>query len=161
MRKIDRTVLSQRLARHDLVGDGPAERAAWHLQMGRSLLHSGKAHDARTVLGDGLRFQPGSVELRIEVVRALAALNEAEQAMDLMKQLPAGAMPAWELNLLCGRMLTVLGRWDEARHLAATVLQQQPDLAEAHYLMGMIYEHDRNWEKAAQEYRAAHKQRGR
>jgi predicted CXXCH cytochrome family protein len=161
MRKIDRAALNRRLAEHDLVGDGPVERAAWHLQMGRKLLEEGKAEEARAILADGLRFQPGSADLQVEMVRALAELKQAEQAMNLVKQLPAGAMPAWEQDLLCGRMLAVLGQWDEARRLVAAVLQQKPDLGEAHYLMGMIYEHDRDWEKAAQEYRAAHIQGSR
>ena len=52
-------------------------------------------------------------------------------------------------------MQAVLGHWAEARYLAVTVLEQQPDLSEAHYLMGVVYQHEGDWEKAAQEYRAA------
>ncbi len=160
-KRIDRAAVNQRLAKHDLVGDGPVQRAAWHLQMGRKLMEEGKAEEARMILTDGLRFQPDSTELRVELVRALADLNQAEQVMALVKQLPPGAMPAWEQDLLCGRMLAVLDRWDEARRLAVAVLKDKPDLGEAHYLMGMVYEHDRDWEKAAQEYRAAHTRGGR
>jgi len=154
--KIDRETLNRRLAQRDLVGDGPVERATWHLQMGRILLAEGKTEEARAILADGLRFQPASVELRVELIRTLADLKQAEQGMSLLEQLPAGAMPTWERDLLRGRMLAALGQWDEARRLAVAVLKEKPDLGEAHYLMGMVYEHDRNWEKAAQEYRAAH-----
>jgi hypothetical protein len=74
-------------------------------------------------------------------------------------------MPAWEPELLRGRMLAALGQWDEARRLATTVLagtnKDSPLRGAAHYLMGTIYEHDRNWEMAAQEYRAAHSMSGR
>jgi hypothetical protein len=62
-------------------------------------------------------------------------------------------------------MLAALGQWDEARRLATAVLagagRDSPLRGAAHYLMGTIYEHDRNWEKAAQEYRAAHPTSGR
>jgi predicted CXXCH cytochrome family protein len=159
--KIDREALNRRLAERELVGDGPAQRAAWHLQMGRKLREEGKAEEARTILAGGLKFLPNSVDLRVEMARALADLKQAEQVMDLLKQLPAGALPTWEQDLLRGRMLTVLDQWDEARRLAAAVLKEKPDLGEAHYLMGMVYEHDRDWEKAAKEYRTAHTRDGR
>ena len=161
VKKIDRTELSRRLAQRELLGDGPATRAAWHLQMGRKLREEGKAEEARTMLADGLKFQPNSVELRAEMVRAMADLKQAEKVIDLVRLLPAGAMPAWEQDLLRGRMLAILGQWDEARRMAAAALKDKPDLGEAHYLMGMVYEHDRDWEKAAQEYRAAHAASGR
>jgi predicted CXXCH cytochrome family protein len=160
-RQIDRQGLRQRLAQHELVGDGPATRAAWHLQMGRKLRDEGKAEEARTMLADGLKFQPDSTELWVEMVRTLVDLKQAEQVLDLVKLLPAGAMPTWEQDLLRGRMLAVLGRWDEARRIGAALLKDRPDLGEAHYLMGLVYEHDRNWEKAAQEYRAARERHGR
>jgi tetratricopeptide (TPR) repeat protein len=159
-KKIGRTELSRRLAQRELLGDGPATRATWHLQMGRKLREEGKAEEARTMLADGLKFQPNSTELWIEMVRVLADLKQAEQTTDLLKLLPAGAMPAWEQNLLRGRMSAVLGQWDQAKRLAAAALQEKPDLPAAHYLMGQIYEHDRDWEKAAQEYRAANKTSG-
>ncbi len=62
-------------------------------------------------------------------------------------------------------MLADLGQWDEARRLAAAVLaganKDSPLLGAAHYLMGTIYEHERNWEKAAQACRVAHSTSGR
>jgi predicted CXXCH cytochrome family protein len=155
-RKIDRAELARRLAQLDLLADGPATRAAWHLQMGRKLREDGQAEEARTLLADGLKFQPDSPDLQAELVRALADLKQAERVIELLKVLPAGALPSWEQNLLYGRMLAALGQWDQARRLATAVLQEKPDLGAAHYLMGMIYEHDRNWENAAREYRAAH-----
>jgi predicted CXXCH cytochrome family protein len=159
--RIDRATLNERLAKYELIGDGPAECAAWNLQMGRKLMDEGKAEEARMVLTDGLRFQPDSVELRVEIVRVLADLKLAEQGLKLLQQLPPDAMPAWEQDVLRGRMLASLGQWEEARRLAMGVLKENPGLGEAHYLMGMVYEHDRDWEKAAQQYRAAHTESGR
>ncbi len=160
-KRINRAALNQRLAERELVGDAPAKRAAWHLQMSRKLRNEGRAEEARAMLADGLKFQPDSVELHMEMIRVLADLKQAEQVMSQVKQLPLGAMPLWEQDLLCGRMLVVLDRWDEARRLAVAVLKDKPGLSEVHYLMGMIYEHDRDWEKAAQEYRKAHAGSGR
>jgi tetratricopeptide (TPR) repeat protein len=133
--------------------------------MGRKLREQGQAEEALALLADGLKLQPDSVPLQVERVRALADLKQATLTLDLLKRLPAGALPAWEPELLRGRMLAALGQWDEARRLAAAVLagakSDSPLRSAAHYLMGTIYEHDRNWEKAAQEYRAAHAPAGR
>jgi hypothetical protein len=74
---------------------------------------------------DGLKFQPDSIELRVEMVRTLAELKQAEQTINLMKQLPAGALTDAEQDLLRGRMLAILGQWDEARRLAAVVLKER------------------------------------
>ncbi len=177
MNKIDRATLRTRLAAVNddsrgrandkplLPGDGPGPRAAWLLEMGRKLREQGQAQEALALLADGLKLQPDSIPLQVERIRALADLKQATLALDLLKRLPVGALPAWEPELLRGRMLAALGQWDEARRLAAAVLagatNDSPLLDAAHYLMGTIYEHDRNWEKAAQEYRAAHSTNGR
>jgi predicted CXXCH cytochrome family protein len=171
-KKIDREALRTRLAAvkddsgkqansySPLLGDGPGPRAAWLLQMGRKLREQGQTQEALALLADGLKLQPDSVPLQVERIRALADLKQATLALDLLKRLPPGAMPAWEPELLRGRMLAALGQWDEARRLVTAVLagagSDSSLCGAAHYLMGTIYEHDRNWEKAAQEYRAAH-----
>ena len=171
MKKIDRETLGVRLAAVNdnsrgraidlspVPGDGPGPRAAWLLQMGRQLREQGRAEEALALLADGLKLQPDSVPLQVERIRALADLKQATLVLDLLKHLPAGALPAWEPELLRGRMLAAQGQWDEARRLAAAVLAGASDgsplHSAAHYLMGTIYEHERNWEKAAQEYRAA------
>ncbi|MBI5154507.1 tetratricopeptide repeat protein [Candidatus Poribacteria bacterium] len=153
--RIGREALTGRLAEYGLVGDDPARRASWHLQMGRKLLRRGDAAKARTMLEDGLKFAPESVDLRVALVRALVESRDGAKAMDLLKSLPPGALDSGDGELLRGRALALTGRWDEARRIAVGLLKDSPDLAEAHYLMGLVYEHDREWELAAQEYRAA------
>jgi predicted CXXCH cytochrome family protein len=170
-KKIDHEALRTRLAAVNddsrgranrdapLPGDEPGPRAAWLLEMGRKLREQGQTEEALALLADGLKLQPDSVPLQVERIRALADLRQATLVLDLLKRLPAGALPAWEPELLRGRMLAAQAQWDEARRLAAAVLagvkSDSPLRSAAHYLMGTIYEHDRNWEKAAQEYRAA------
>ncbi|MCL5281981.1 MAG: cytochrome c3 family protein [Planctomycetes bacterium] len=172
MKKIDRETLGTRLAAvgndlpvranrsSPLPNDGSGPRVDWLLPMSRELREQGQAQEALALLADGLKLQPDSIPLQVERIRALADLKQARLVLDLLKQLPAGALPAWEPELLRGRMLAALGQWDEARRLATAVLagakSDAPFLSPAHNLMGAIYEHDRDWEKAAQEYRAAH-----
>ncbi len=153
---ISRDDLAQRLKENGLVGDGPAKRANRFLLMGRNLLDQDKAEEAQAMFADGLALQPDSIDLQVEMIRALVELKQGEEAMKYLGRLPAGAAPSWERDLLRGRVLAILGQWDEARRLATEVLSQNPDLGEAHFLMGMVHENAREWEKAVEEYRAAY-----
>jgi len=153
---INRDTLAQRLTEYGTVGDGPVKRPVWYLQRGRQLMEDGKVGEARDVLAKGMKLHPDSIELRVEMIRMLEQLNLFGQALELLGQIPEGALPLWEYDLLRARVLAGLGRWDEARRLAVQVLELVPNHGEAHYLMGMVYEHDREWEKAAVEFRAAY-----
>ncbi len=155
--QIDSGTLKQRLVQAGLIGDGPQKRAAWYLQMGRKLLGEGKADEARKTLADGLNSEPESIDLQVEMIRALVELKQANEAMEAIEKLPHDGVSAWERDLLRGRAIALQGNWSEARRLAESVLNQKPDLGEAHYFMGTVYEHDREWEKAAEEYRAAYR----
>lgn len=75
-KKINREALQQRLTKFELVGDHPAKRASWYLQMGAKLLDEGKAEEARAMFADGMKAQPDSVELRVAMVRTLAELKQ-------------------------------------------------------------------------------------
>lgn len=159
--RIDREALAARLGDHGLVGDGPARRAAWHLQMGAKLLAEGRATEARTLLADGLALDPESPALQLALVRALLAVGDAPGAIARLERLPAGAAETWERDLLRARAQALLGRWSEARRLAEGVLAQMPHAGEAHYLMGQVHEHAGEWEKAAEAYRRAYAEGGR
>jgi tetratricopeptide (TPR) repeat protein len=159
--RIDREALGERLAQLARVVDGPAKRAAWHLQMGRKLLDDGETEKARAMFADGLQLQPDSFELKLELVRSLVDLKQAKPALDLLGELPADAMAGWERKLLRARARAIQGQWDETRRLAGEVLEEAPEHGAAHFLMGQIHEHAGEWEKAAQAYRKAHSQPSR
>jgi thioredoxin-like negative regulator of GroEL len=153
--EIDRETLKTRMAEYRLLGDGAGERARWHLQMGRALLEKGSPEEAEQMLNSGLRFQPESVPLRIELVRVLVALKRGPEAQKLLESLPAESFEAHQGELLEGQVMAAMGRWSDARRLAEEVLADAPTNAEARYLLGMVHENAGDWERAAREYRAA------
>jgi Tfp pilus assembly protein PilF len=89
------------------------------------------------------------------MIRALSQLKQGKDAAALLASIPADALPASQVNLMRGMVAVSSGNWPEARKALDAVLQQMPDSAEAHFLMGQVYEAENNWQKAAQEYRAS------
>ena len=65
-------------------------------------------------------------------------------------------MPAADQIVIESRLLIAQGRWNEARATVLAGLEQAPDSADAHFLMGQIYEHESDWQRAASEYRAGY-----
>ncbi|MCB2156307.1 cytochrome c3 family protein [bacterium] len=159
--EIDREAVRQRLASNQVIGDGSAKSAIWHLQMGGKLLDEGKPEEARAMFAKGLELDPESVDLKVKMISTLAELKNAKDAINLLDRLPEDALPEWQTNLLRGQVMAAVGQWDEARRLAVEVLKQRPNLGDAHYLMGMVYEQNKQFELAAEEYRAAIKAGGR
>jgi hypothetical protein len=45
-------------------------------------------------------------------------------------------------------------RWDQAETVLLEVIKRSPSQRDARYLLGRVYEHNNDWQRAAQEYRA-------
>ncbi len=153
--KINRNALTQRLASTAVVSDGPVQKAQWHLQMARKLMSEGKIAEASTLFADGLRLQPDSAPLRVGLINTLLQSGKANEAAQELEKLPENAVPSWQVELMRAQLDMLRGRRIAARQRLTVVLKQQPDSAEAHYLMGQIHEEQKDWQKAAEEYRAA------
>ena len=65
-------------------------------------------------------------------------------------------MPPERNGLLRARLLAAMDRPTEALDLLRKLLADNPDLAEAHFLAGLIHQAQGNWEEAAAAFRAAH-----
>ena len=46
--------------------------------------------------------------------------------------------------------------WTQAKQALLVAVERNPRLGQAHYLLGQVYEHEGQWQKAAAEYRASH-----
>jgi predicted CXXCH cytochrome family protein len=88
-------------------------------------------------------------------IERLLAAGRAKDALDLLVNLPDGTLPNWQHNLLGAKTLIALNRWAEAKAAATAALQQRETLRDAHYLLGQIYEHEKDFAKASAAYRAA------
>jgi Tfp pilus assembly protein PilF len=54
-----------------------------------------------------------------------------------------------------GRIYIALGQWDLAKASLKAALAADRGCSEAHELLGRIYEHEGDWQKAAIEYRTS------
>lgn len=153
---IDKASVERDLARRETVEDSPAWKASWPVQQAEKLLADGKVEQARQLLSEAMKARPDSTPLKVAMAKALASAKRDVEAIELVNRLPADAMPPAQVVLLRGKLLVMAERWDQGRDVLAGVLKEHPELAEAHFLMGQIHEHDGDWQKAAQSYRAYH-----
>lgn len=153
--RIDRAQLAQRLRKHEIVGDTPQRRAARQADAARRLLADGRAGEAKQLLNEMMRAQPDSLALQVLMIEAMAKLKEGKAGLELLKTIPPNAIPAWQRDYLRGLLLLADGKFADARIALAAALRANPDLPDAHYHLGTIYEREKNFEKAAQEFRLA------
>ena len=153
-RKIDRSALDQQLAAQRPEAEESAKKAARLGQIASALLEQGKAEQAQKVLDQAIKLQPQSMMLKVAMIRALTLSKRASDALAILEGLPANALAPEEQGLLRGSVLVSMERWDEAKTALLAAVKHKPDLAEGHYLLGRIYEHEQHWQQAAQEYRA-------
>ena len=76
--------------------------------------------------------------------------------MTMLDALPAAALPAGQHSLLRARLLIAQDQWVQARTVLEEASKADAPPAEVHYLLGTVYEHQQDWPRAAQEYRAFH-----
>ena len=155
---IDRAGLNQRLASRTLVGDDLAKRVGWYVELAQKHLAEGKPDQARAMCLEGLKLQADSLPLQVALIEATLDLKQASEASALLAKLPKTGLPGWQTKLLQGKAMVLAGRWPQAKSLLAGALKEKGDLPEAHFLLGRVYEQEKDWEKAAKEFREAHGQ---
>jgi Flp pilus assembly protein TadD len=153
---IDATTLKQRLAEHEVVGDGNAAKADRQLALAIQFVESGRLGEAAAMLDQALKQRPGDARPAALMARVHLLQNQPERALELLDQLPADALPPFQLNLLRARALIALQRWDEARRVVPETLKLNPSPAESHYLIGLIAQHDGKAQEAAESFRRAY-----
>ena len=158
--QIDRTEMSRQLASRTVVSEGVDQQAKWHLQMGQKLHAEGKAEEARVQLAEGLQQAPTMAPLRVALINVLVELKQPAAASALLDHLEKNAVPAWQADLLAAKIAVAGNQWAEARRLLTPLRESHSELAEAHFLMGKVYEQAEDWPNAANAYRAAHERSG-
>jgi len=148
-------------ARHQ--ADEIARRDAVRGAVARATIAQHEKDDAGAegILQDALARSPGNLELR----RSLGQIYQNEQKWDaafaLYEQILQQDADAWVVLYQVGRAAAVSGqRLDRGaaalqRYLGHTPAPEEPSLANAHYRLGMIYEHQGNLASARAEYQAA------
>jgi tetratricopeptide (TPR) repeat protein len=153
--KMDKAALNQRLTKHDVVADNAEQAAARHLQVARQLMDGRQLEDARAQVEQGLKLKPDEVALRLTLARIMLMQNQPREALGVLNATPSGAAPVWQVGTLRGRALIATERWDEAAKILTDCINLNPEPAEAHYLLGLVYQHNSDWPRAAECFRKA------
>jgi predicted negative regulator of RcsB-dependent stress response len=153
--KIDEVELKQKLTSNDIVTDSPEQAAARHVQVAQRMLDQGRIDQARVELAEALKAFPRDPMLQVTLARVHVLLNEPSKAIEILDKLPADSGPAWRLAVVRGRALIALGKWDEAKSILPEALKLNPNPSEAHYLLGLCFQHENDFRAAAEQFRLA------
>lgn len=153
--QIDRAKLDARLAEHGAVTDSPKLASQRHVQVAHQLLDAGKLDAARHELDEARKLDAANPGITVAAAQLAILEGKAGDALTLLKTLPPDALPVWQLAQMRGRALVATGQWDAAAAELTSALRLNPDPAEAHYLLGLVYQQKGQFDKAAAEFRAA------
>jgi tetratricopeptide (TPR) repeat protein len=115
----------------------------------------GLIQEAREELARGLRLALGDMDLQLANARVLLALGQADQALAALDKMDASADQPWKIDSVRGRALVALKQWSQAAAVLKRAIVLNPDPAEAHYALGLLHQHQGEWEQAARAYRDA------
>ena len=153
--KIDQAALQSRLDNHSVVEDSATHAAKRRLQVASRLIESGELEQASVELDAAAKLSPNEPSLLLVRTNLLIATGKAAEALELIDRVAPDAAPTWQIQLLKGRCLIALQKFDEAKRVLPESLKLNPNPAEAHYLVGIAYQNTNEFQKAAEEFRAA------
>jgi tetratricopeptide (TPR) repeat protein len=156
--RIDRAALERRLASHDAVLDSPEQMAERHVQVASRLLQKGLVEQSRAELARAVALRPKDPAIQAELADLLLSAGDAASAAAVLDQIApsAAAATGTRTKVLRGKLLIASGKWDEAKALLMSAVQLNPDPAEALYQLGLCYQHDGDWPRAADAFRRAY-----
>ena len=157
--RLDRAGLERKLANHEAVADTPEQIAERHVQVASRLLQKGLSEQARGELARALALHPKEVSVQVDLADLLLQVGDVAGAGAVLEQMEGGAATA-RVKVLRGKFLIASGKWDEARALLTSAVQLNPEPAEGLYQLGLVYQHDGDWARAAEAFRKAYEHRG-
>jgi tetratricopeptide (TPR) repeat protein len=153
--KVDEAALKAELEGNHVVVDSPAQMASRHLKVAQRLLERGLVDQAKVELAEVVKHAPADLAGRLSLADALLIVGQPKEAMQILDGSAAGAAPSWQADVLRGRALVALEKWDEAREVLSGAVKRATAPAEAWYELGKVYQHQGDAGKAASAYRAA------
>lgn len=153
--KIDAAALKEKLATHHLIGDSPDQAAGRHVQVAQRLLDKDRRDEAAAELSVALKLGPREPALQLTMARMFLLLDQPLEALTLLERLPKSPALDPDVELLRARALVAREKWQQARDLLPTLLKLRPKSPEVHYLMGIVHQQDKDFAKAAEEFRLA------
>lgn len=93
----------------------------------KSAVLAGQAADAVGILHRAIELDPEDPDIQADMAQALARAGDTEQGLALARDLTRRFPKSDEASVACGRILSDLGRYDEATDFFARVLRRDPD----------------------------------
>ncbi len=135
-----------------VIGRHPGVEPDQYLRVARQFIADGAPQQAEQVLHEAIEMHPNEGDLYAELISLLIDTARSEDAIMLLDRLPGGVIDQQVSALLRARAYIELQRWEEARDLSSELLVSDPDLREAHHLMGLIHQHNSEWREAAESF---------
>jgi tetratricopeptide (TPR) repeat protein len=154
MAEIDPADLKVRSKLADLyTREGNSSRAVEeHVAIAEELSKKGHLAEAVQVLDKGLKIDPRSLRLRVELGRVYLVQRNFERAVPVLEEAaPAGAGDPLVLARL-GEAYLGAGRTDDAERLYRRLIELNPEDAEARAQMGRVHIVRRELERALEEF---------
>jgi Flp pilus assembly protein TadD len=106
-------------------------------------------------LGRAVALKPQDAGVQADLADLLLQVGDTKAAAGVLEQMDANTAAA-RVKVLRGKLLIASGKWDEARALLTSAVQLNPDPAEGLYQLGLVYQHDGDWPRAAEAFRKAY-----
>jgi tetratricopeptide (TPR) repeat protein len=153
-KQIDQSTHDKRLSTKQVVAATSQQAATRFLIIANALLERGQVDQALVEIEQGLTRDANDVSLRLARAKVLLKQAKHADALAAADQL-AGAAPSWQVNSIRAEALVGLQRWPDAKAAVAEAVKLNPDPSRAHYLAGLIAQHDQDWKSAADAFRLA------
>jgi len=120
--------------------------------IGRSASSVGKFADAVAILHRASELDPENPEIVADFAGAVAKAGEAERGLAIARDLTRRVPTSDAAAIACGRILSDLGRYDEATDFFARVLRRDPDNVESRIALAALQAAQGDFELAQKNY---------
>jgi Flp pilus assembly protein TadD len=112
--------------------------------------------EAKAELAKAIDFKPTDPSVLVAIARVHLVTNDAKSAGAILATLKEGpgVTPA-ELNTLKGWQALEQNQWEQAKQFLTQATTLNPNPSEAFFLLGRVYDHDKDAAKACDCYRQA------
>jgi tetratricopeptide (TPR) repeat protein len=150
---IDDDELQTQLATESFRRDRPADRIARHRAAAQILWRSGMLADVENELRAALEIDPHHADARLDLAALHLARGQVAEAGAIVDDVLAANPYQRRGKLMYGVVLYRSDKLDEAELALREALVLNPDPAQTHYYLGLIYEKKCDTAKALEHYR--------
>lgn len=136
------------------VRDAP-QSAFGYNNLGLALVRAGRIEEAVRALETAVRLDPGDVRAQLSLARTYVESGRTIEGFRILDRLRPRANHDKMYFLVRARAHMAVNEWDAAYRTLSQGLQQFPDLAEAHQVLGFVQEQRGRVQEARDAYRRA------